>query len=121
MCSNAIILTARLRQVDEDLAATTFLTVRGRVARAFFQLAECIGQPSSEGHMVFHERISQSDLAAIAGVARENVNRILSEWRLRKLITGSGRYCLTNIAALKREMNSGPPIEQSAQQKMHHS
>jgi Crp-like helix-turn-helix domain len=58
----------------------------------------------------------------MAGVARENVNRILSEWRLRKLITGSGRYCLTNIAALKREMNSGgPPIEQSAQQKIHHS
>jgi CRP/FNR family cyclic AMP-dependent transcriptional regulator len=41
------ILTARLRQVDADLAATTFLTVRGRVARAFFQLAECIGEPSS--------------------------------------------------------------------------
>jgi hypothetical protein len=58
--------------------------------------------------IVFHERISQSDLAAIAGVARENVNRILSEWRLRKLITGSGRYCLTNIATLKLEMNSGP-------------
>jgi CRP/FNR family cyclic AMP-dependent transcriptional regulator len=101
------ILAARLRQVDEALAATTFLTVKARVARALLELAEYIGQPSSAGHIVFHERVSQADLAAMAGVARENVSRVLSEWRRRKLVTGSRRYCLNNLAALKREMNSG--------------
>jgi CRP/FNR family cyclic AMP-dependent transcriptional regulator len=102
------ILAARLRQVDEDLAAAAFLTVKARVARALVQLAEYIGQPCSEGHIVFHERISQADLAAMAGVARENVSRVLGEWRRRKLVTGSSRgYCLTNIAALNREMNFG--------------
>src|ERR1700746_3469260 len=33
-------LAARLRQVDEALAATTFLTVKARVARALLELAE---------------------------------------------------------------------------------
>jgi CRP/FNR family transcriptional regulator, cyclic AMP receptor protein len=74
----AEILAARLRQVDEALAATTFLTVKARVARALLELAEYIGQPSSAGHTVFNERISQADLAAMAGVARENVSRVLS-------------------------------------------
>jgi CRP/FNR family transcriptional regulator, cyclic AMP receptor protein len=103
------ILAARLRQVDEALAATTFLTVQARVARALLELAEYIGQPSSAGHIVFQERISQADLAAMAGVARENVSRVLSEWRRRKFVTGSSRrYCLNNLAAFKREMKSGP-------------
>jgi CRP/FNR family transcriptional regulator, cyclic AMP receptor protein len=99
------IVAARLRQVDEALAATTFLTVKARVARALIELAEHVGQ-SSEGHIVFSEKISQGDLAAMAGVARENVSRVLSDWRRRKFVTGSpSRYCLINVAALKREMN----------------
>jgi CRP/FNR family transcriptional regulator, cyclic AMP receptor protein len=37
------ILAFRLRQADEGLAATTFLTVKGRVARALVELAEYVG------------------------------------------------------------------------------
>jgi len=100
------ILATRLRQVDEDLAATTFLTVKARVARALLQLAGYIGEPSSEGHIVFQDRISQADLAAMAGVARENASRVLSEWRRRKFVTGSSsRLCINNIAAIEREMD----------------
>jgi CRP/FNR family cyclic AMP-dependent transcriptional regulator len=40
------ILATRLRQVDEDLVATTFLTVKARVARALLKLAEYVGQSS---------------------------------------------------------------------------
>jgi CRP/FNR family transcriptional regulator, cyclic AMP receptor protein len=100
------ILATRLRQVDEDLVAATFLTVKARVARALLKLAEYIGQPSSEGYIVFQERISLADLAAMAGVARENACRVLSEWRRRKFVTGSShRPCINNIAAIKREMD----------------
>jgi CRP/FNR family transcriptional regulator, cyclic AMP receptor protein len=100
------ILAARLRQVDEDLVATTFLTVKARVARALLKLAEYIGQPSSEGHIVFQDRITLADLAAMAGVARENASRVLSDWRRRKFVTGSPcRICLNNIAAIEREMD----------------
>jgi CRP/FNR family transcriptional regulator, cyclic AMP receptor protein len=97
------ILATRLRQVDEDLVATTFLTVKARVARALLKLAEYIGQPSGEGHFVFQDRITLADLAAMAGVARENASRVLSEWRRRKFVTGLHRLCINNIAAIERE------------------
>jgi hypothetical protein len=39
-------------------------------------------------------------------VARENVSRMLSEWRRRDPVTGSSRaHSLYDIAALKREMH----------------
>ena len=99
------ILAFRLRQADEGLAATTFLSVKGRVARALVELAELVGTPSGAGQIVLHEKISLADLAAMAGVARENVSRVMSEWRRRNLVTGSTRYyCLNDIAALRREI-----------------
>ena len=84
-----------------------FLTGKARVARALLTLAEYIGQPSDEGHIVFQDRITLADLAAMAGVARENVSRALSEWRRRNVVlTGvSPGYVLSDVAALKREMN----------------
>jgi CRP/FNR family transcriptional regulator, cyclic AMP receptor protein len=101
------ILASRLRQADEALAAASFLTVKARVARALLELAELVGKPSGSGRVVLDEKISQADLAAMAGVARENVNRVLSEWRRRNLVvTGvSSRYCLNDIAALKDEID----------------
>jgi CRP/FNR family transcriptional regulator, cyclic AMP receptor protein len=99
------ILAFRLRKADEVVAATTFLSVKERIARAWVELAEYVGTPSGTGQILLHEKISLADLAALAGVARENVSRVLSEWRRRNLITGSARsYCLNDIAALRREM-----------------
>jgi CRP-like cAMP-binding protein len=50
--------------------------------------------------------VSQSDLAAMAGVARENVSRTLAAWRRRKIIhLSAGRYCIANAKALRREMD----------------
>jgi CRP-like cAMP-binding protein len=101
------IVATRLREADEALAATTFLSVKGRVARALLELAQHVGQESDAGHVVLQE-ISQGDLAAMAGSAREYVSRVLSDWRRRNIVTGGSRcYCLHDVAALKREMNSG--------------
>ena len=103
------ILAFRLRQADEALAATTFLSVKERVARALVELAELVGTPFDAGQIVLHEKVSLADLAAMAGVARENVSRVLSEWRGRNLISGSPRYyCVNDIAALRREMRGAP-------------
>src|SRR5262249_43242556 len=90
------ILTSRLRQADESLAAATFLSVKARVARALLQLAQHLGKQTESGHVVLREKISQADLAAMAGVARENVSRAVSELRQRKLVTGSRYYTLTD-------------------------
>ena len=43
--------------------------------------------------------------AAMAGIARENVSRILNEWMRSKMVTRlSGYYCLENRDKLEREI-----------------
>jgi CRP/FNR family transcriptional regulator, cyclic AMP receptor protein len=101
------ILALRLRQADQELAAATFLSVKARVARALLELAGFVGKPSGPQRIVLDEKISHADLAAMAGVARENASRVLSEWRRRNLVlTGiSPRYVLNDIAKLEREID----------------
>jgi len=101
------ILAFRLRQADEELAASTFLSVKARVARALLELSEFVGTPSGRQCIVLDEKISHADLAAMAGVARENASRVLSEWRRCNLVlTGiSPRFILKDVAALEREIN----------------
>jgi hypothetical protein len=42
----------------------------------------------------------------MAGVARENVSRALSEWRERGLVTQlSGCHCISDLAVLQAEID----------------
>src|SRR6476619_7647701 len=75
-----ILLARRLRDTNDALAATSFLPVKGRVARALLNLAEAFGRDVGSGRIVLRQKVTQSDLAAMAGIARENVSRILKEW-----------------------------------------
>jgi CRP-like cAMP-binding protein len=101
------ILALRLRKADDALAATTFLSVKGRLARALLNLAEYAGEESN-GRVELRHKISQGDLAAMAGVARENVSRTMSDWRKRDIVTrSSDYYCILDSAALAREIEAG--------------
>ena len=101
------VLAARLRQTNEAMAASSFLTVQARLARALLELGKHVGEDDGAGRVVIGHKISQSDLAAMAGVARENVSRVMSDWKRNKLVTrSSGLYCLCDIATLKRIMAS---------------
>ena len=84
-------LAARLRQSDEEMAASSFLTVRARVARALLQFARHLGEEQRPGRILIRHAITQSDLAAMAGVARESVSRTVREWQRQKIVEGSGR------------------------------
>jgi hypothetical protein len=54
--------------------------------------------------ILIRQKFKQPDLAAMAGIARENLNRILADWKRRKLVTQiSGCYCLESKSALERE------------------
>lgn len=98
------LLAARLRETDGAIAAGSFLPVRGRVASTLLELAEHFGQDVGSGRIVIRQKIGQSDLAAMAGIARENVSRILNDWQRRKLISRlSGYYCLEDKAKLQSE------------------
>lgn len=98
------LVAARLRETDLVLAAGTFLPLRGRVARTLLELAQEFGQDVGAGRIVIHQKIGQSDLAAMAGIARENVSRILNDWKRRKLVSRlSGYYCLEDRNELKHD------------------
>jgi CRP/FNR family transcriptional regulator, cyclic AMP receptor protein len=99
-----ILLARRLRDTNGALAATSFLSLKGRVARALLILAAAFGQDVGGGRILVRQKLKQNDLAAMAGIARENVSRILKDWASRSLVTRiAGYYCLENKAAIEQE------------------
>ncbi len=77
------LLATRLRETDAVIAAGSFLPLKGRVASTLLELAENFGQDVGSGRIVIRQKIGQSDIAAMAGIARENVSRILNDWKRR--------------------------------------
>lgn len=101
----AAVLSMRLRDADATIAASTFLSVRARVARALLELAQQAGEDAGDGHVVIDLTVSQADLAAMAGVARENVSRVFSDFRKHKVVAVLRQGIrLDNIEALQREL-----------------
>jgi len=99
-----MLLASRLRETNDIIAAESFLPLRGRVAITMLELAEHFGENVSADRIMIRQKFGQFDLAAMAGIARENVNRILADWRRRKLISRvSGYYCIENKPALQNE------------------
>jgi CRP/FNR family cyclic AMP-dependent transcriptional regulator len=97
------VLATRLRLTDETVAAGTFLSLeaasRGRCLSRGKLRSKCWTRPRC-----VHQKIAQTDLAAMTGIARENLSRVFNDWRRRKLVSRlSGCYCLENKTKLKRE------------------
>jgi CRP/FNR family transcriptional regulator, cyclic AMP receptor protein len=101
------LLAKRLRETDTLVAAGTFLSLKGRVARTMLELAEHFGHEVEPDRIIIRQKIKQSDLAAMAGMARENVARILKDWERRKLVSRqSGYYYLENKRQLESQVKS---------------
>jgi CRP/FNR family transcriptional regulator, cyclic AMP receptor protein len=105
LCEMLVMLLAkRLRETDGVVAAMSFLRLRGRLARVLLELAQDFGQDVGSGRIVIRQKIAHNDLAAMVGTARENVTRILNDWKRNKLVTKlSGYYCLENKARLEEQ------------------
>jgi len=107
LCQSLLrLLTNRMREREKMLAATSFLMVKGRIAHTLLELAEHFGEELEPGRIVIRQQISQYDLAAMVGTAREYVARTLGNWQDRKLVSRrrSGCYCLENKALLELEV-----------------
>jgi CRP/FNR family transcriptional regulator, cyclic AMP receptor protein len=101
----AKVLATRLRDTDQIVAAGSFLPLKGRVARALLDLAHAFGKDVGAGRIVIRQKVSQGDLASMAGIARENVSRIMNDWMRAKIITRlSGYYCLEDAKKLEHEI-----------------
>ncbi len=102
----ADVLAARLRDTDQIVAAESFLPLKGRVARALLDLAHAFGHNVDASRVVIRQKVSQGDLAAMAGIRRETVSRIMNEWMRMKIITRlAGHYCLEDPETLQREID----------------
>jgi CRP/FNR family cyclic AMP-dependent transcriptional regulator len=97
-------LARRLRDTNDALAASSFLSVKGRVARALLSLAEAFGKDVGNGRILIRQKVNQSDLAAMAGIARENVSRVLKDWTEHAMVSRlAGYYCLEKKDAIQSE------------------
>ena len=100
-------LAARLRQANDEAAASSFLTVKARIARTILRLAEYLGEEVEGGQIAIRHRFSQNDIAAMAAIARESVNRTMHEWREKGIVSVATRSTMVvNKARLERELGS---------------
>ncbi len=99
------LLVNRLRETDGTIAVLEFLTWKGRVAHVLLELADYWGTPHRFWHNGDSWHDQSTELAAMAGVARENVSRVLSEWKRSKIISLSDHSLeIHNKSALQQEM-----------------
>lgn len=86
------LLTERLRGTNDSVVAQGTVTVLGRVARAFESLSQGLGEPDASGRIVLSHKITQTDIAGMAGVARENANRAITELIRDGILTRAKGY-----------------------------
>jgi adenylate cyclase len=90
-----------IRRKDDELADIAFLDLPGRLAHKLLQLAARHGEPV-EGGVRIGVRLPQSELAAMVGASRENVNRVLGRFVDEGAITlDRGAITIVNADRLK--------------------
>jgi CRP-like cAMP-binding protein len=100
------VMARRLRGTNEDVMAQGSANVTSRVARALLSLADSLGEPANGKSVRITERVSQLDISAMAGVARENASRAINQWlRSGVLSRDEGFYYIEDRAALAAEMD----------------
>ena len=93
-------LTKRLRETNERVARQSFQTVPSRVAGVLNQLiAE---ESASEGRQGITIRMTQADLAQLAGTSRESVSRFLATLERAGVVrVGRGRVTVVEPRRLR--------------------
>ncbi len=79
-------LAKRVRQQNLVIESDRTFSMGPRLARALVRLIDGV---KADGSLLYNP--SQSDLGAFAGLARENVSRLLSEWEEQGVVSRAGR------------------------------
>ena len=96
------ILAHRLRGTNDAVVAQGSVTVSGRVARAFASLAEDLGDEQPDGRILLANKITQNDIAGMAGVARENASRAINDLLRAGVLGRAGSfYTIVRMAELR--------------------
>jgi CRP-like cAMP-binding protein len=108
------VVTARLR-ASNDTYALQPMSLQVRLARALMHLSHRFGELLPDRRTLIRQRISQSELAHMAGATRENVNRQIAVWGRERLLSRiSGYYCLELPSAFESiARGDDPPFAHS--------
>jgi CRP-like cAMP-binding protein len=99
------VLSRRLRKVNELIRSLAFYDVYGKVARVLLNLASEKGRVTEEG-TVIDLRLTQQELAELAGMSRETMTRTLRDFQQAGCVRiESGIITILNDDMLLREMN----------------
>ncbi len=97
-------LSKRLRQTDEFLGDTHFLTVSARLAKKLVELAEIYGS-KKEDIIKIDFNFTQKELGDMIGATRESTNKELKILRDRDLISTDGNSIIIHdMVRLKRRI-----------------
>jgi CRP/FNR family transcriptional regulator len=99
------ILAGRLRRAGEDAAWANLLPARARVARAMLCIARVASADVGSSRRAIAVPMTRADIAAMAGVSREEASRALSAWRRAGTLTDKpGAALEVDVAALQAEV-----------------
>ena len=79
------VLSRRLRRMDEVLSEAVFHSATVRLARRLIELTQIYGRPSDGGTLI-DSRITQSQLAEMAGTSRVTINKELALLEARGIL-----------------------------------
>lgn len=91
----------RIRGLQEQVKELGLLTAPSRVGRLLLRLAEQVGEDRG-GLKALRLGLSQQDMASMAGVSRETVSRLLSEFRREGIVTGEGNELVVDVKRLEK-------------------
>ncbi len=98
------VLSRRLRRMNELIRSLAFYDVYGKVARVLLNLAEEKGRTTEQGTII-DLRLTQQELAELAGMSRETMTRTLRDFQQAGCLRiESGIITILEIDMLKREM-----------------
>lgn len=103
------LLCARVRNASDRFESRAVAPAPVRLAGCLLTLARKWGEPVTAGSVRITQRFSQSDLGDIAGLARENVNRLIKDWQAAGWVAfHRGELTLLDADALHDLMETGP-------------
>ena len=95
-------LAHRQRLLEQRVAALLFHDVRARVARLLCDLAGRFGERCPHG-LELDIRVTQQELADLAGASRSVVSTLVNEWRDQGILAYTREFiCIVRIDALRR-------------------
>ncbi len=97
------VLCERVRWASESYEDALFMELPARLAKRLLILAQSHGEPGDGTTMRIEFPLSQQELANMAGVSREAVNKLLRAWQSEGLIAHDhGHVTILDEARLKR-------------------